>query len=175
MESTTTMTFESIYNDNHESILRLINYKLGNDKETAEELTNDVFLRVDKHLGNYDSNLSSFNTWLYNIAGNIVIDYWRKKSLDTFSISSVTDKDGKETFDAQCKSKNPLEIMVNYEQGEMVQNAIDSLPKGYRRLTEMFFLESCSHKEIQAELDLPNGTVKGKIYRAKNMLRDLLS
>jgi len=170
------LTFNNVYAENHAKILNLINYKLGNkERELAEELTNDVFLRVDKHLCNYNSEQSSLTTWIYNIANNIVIDHWRKASLDTFSISLMTDNDGKETFDLPTNTKNPEQLMVNYEQGELVEAAINSLPAGYKRLTEMFFMEQRSHQEIVDELNLPLGTVKGQLHRAKAKLKKFLT
>ena len=91
------------------------------------------------------------------------------------SISAMVDSEGNETFEYTSPTLNPEETMVNYEQGERVAKAIEALPAGYRRLTEMFFMEQCSHKEIVQELDLPIGTVKVQIMRAKALLKDLLS
>jgi RNA polymerase sigma-70 factor (ECF subfamily) len=91
------------------------------------------------------------------------------------SISAMVDGEGKETFDYQSNTLNPEETMVNYEQGERVAKAIEALPEGYRRLTEMFFMEQCSHKEIVQELNIPLNTVKVQIMRAKALLKDLLS
>jgi RNA polymerase sigma-70 factor (ECF subfamily) len=173
---TSTMSFEKIYNENYSKVLGLVQYKLGNkDFELAEEITNDVFLKVSKHLDNYNKELSSFSTWLYNIAGNTVIDHWRKNSLDTTSIHAMKDDNGKEMFDPRDSNKNPLELMVNNEGGKLVEAAIDSLPSSYRRLSEMFFLEDCSHKEIQDELNIPINTIKVQIHRAKKLLKQFLS
>lgn len=173
---TQTLKFENIYNENHAKVLNLINYKLGaKNKETAEEIANDVFIRVHKHLNNYKPEESSLTTWIYNIANNLVIDHYRRKSLDTMHISAMVDSEGKETFEYTSPTLNPEETMVNYEQGQMVANAIEALPVGYRRLTEMFFMEQCSHKEIVQELELPLNTVKVQIMRAKKLLKDFLS
>jgi len=173
---TETLSFDKIYKSNHAKVLNLVNYRLGNkNKEIAQEIANDVFLRVHKHLNNYNPESSSLSTWIFNIANNLIIDHYRRKSLDTLSISAIVDGEGKETFDYTCDTLNPEETMVNYEQGERIAKAIEVLPASYRRLTEMFFIEQRSHKEIVQELNLPLNTVKVQIMRAKAILKDLLS
>lgn len=166
-------TFNSIYNDNHGMILRFITNKV-HDKLIAEELTNDVFIRVNKHLESYDSNISLMNTWLSNIANRIVIDHWRRKKLETNSISQV-DSEGKQMFDIKTNDMNPFEILVNNETGLSVTNAIEALPEGYKKISELFFLEQKTHKEIIVELGISLNAVKIKILRARNILKDLLS
>lgn len=176
---TENLSLETIYKNNHNKVLNFVISKMGyKDKETAEELTQDVFVKANRHLVNYDSNISSMSTWLITIASNIVIDHYRKKKLHTFSIHNEikNQKDSKsKPLDFPANIKNPEQLMVNNEEGLRVENAINALPKGYRRLTEMFFLEECSHKEIQKELNIPLNTVKVQIMRAKKQLRDILS
>lgn len=173
---TETLTFESIYNKNHKKVLNYITYKLGNkNKETAEEIANDVFIRVHKHLNNYKPQESSVSTWIFSIANNLVIDHYRRKSLNTFSVNAATDDEGKEMFDHKANVLDPEQTFVNNESGQLVINAINSLPQSYRRLSEMFFLEECSHQEIVNELNIPLNTLKVQIMRSKAMLRELLS
>ena len=69
-------TFEKIYTENYEGVLRHINMRVQ-DMSVAEELTNDVFMKVHKHLGDYDETKSAIPTWVRFIANNIVIDHFR--------------------------------------------------------------------------------------------------
>ena len=166
------VTFETIYNEHHTSIYHWINGKIRN-VEVAEELANDVFIKVHKHIESYDEEISKVSTWVYNIAKNILIDHLRKKNLPTNSISEMVDDDGNETV-FYTDGTNPFGNMVNDELGSAISEAMSTLPDTYKPIADMFFIQELSHEEITKALDVPMGTVKGYIHRAKELLRTKL-
>jgi RNA polymerase sigma-70 factor (ECF subfamily) len=169
------MTFEIIYNKYHKEIFVNIVKRIGKGNiELAEELTNDVFLRVNKHLTNFDSEKSSLRTWLYNIANNIIIDHWRKNSLETLSIHKE-DNEGNEVFQFESASPTPHAEIVNSELGNKIMNAIGSLSDTYKDLAERFFIQEQTYNEIVKDTGMSIGTVKGKINRLRTILQGMLS
>ena len=169
------MTFKNIYSNYHNEIQNLVTKKIGvANKELAEELTNDVFLRVNKHLKNFDSEKSSIRTWLYNITQNIVIDHWRKKSLEVMSYNKE-DHEGNEFVQISSPSLSPQEQIINTELSEKILSAIDSLSDTYRNLAKRFFIREQSYNEIINETGMSEGTVKGKLYRVREKLQEKLS
>ncbi len=167
------LTIENIYAEHHNNVLKWIHSKIRN-QETAEELAGDVFVKVHENINVYDADKAKVNTWVYHIAKNVVIDYLRKKNLPTNSLSDMVDEDGNETV-FHTDYTNPYTDMVNSELGATIQKAIDSLPETYHNIADMFFLQEQSHEEISTALDVPIGTVKGYIFRAKELLRTHLT
>jgi len=165
--------FNSIYSENHKMVLNFINMKV-NEFSVAEELTNDVFMRVHKHLNNYDSDKASVKTWVMNIAKNIVIDHYRKSKLETISVDKE-DENGVsgyatwKMFSASSKA-TPHSEMVRGEIGDEIQRSISSLDGKYRDVADLFFNKELSYEEISKELNIPIGTVKGQISRARKIL-----
>lgn len=170
------LSYNNVYSTYHNEVLNMITYKIGQkNKELAEELTNDVFVRVHKHFTEYDSSKSNFKTWLYNIANNIIIDQWRKKKLETTAIESKVDSDGNEFFQVESNSLTPHQIVVNNELGKTIHSAISSLPEIYKILSHKFFIEQCTYDEIVKDTNLGIGTVKGRLSRARKLLQAILS
>lgn len=166
------ITFNKVYNDHHQSIFNWINSKIRN-VETSEELANDVFMKVHNNIESYDSEISKVTTWVYNIAKNVLIDHLRKKKLPTNSISDMTDDEGNEMV-FFTDGKDAHSTMVNSELGDAINNAMSDLPETYKPVANLFFIQEKSHDEIVNLLDIPLGTVKGYIHRAKESLRNKL-
>ena len=165
--------FNNIYADNYDRVLGWIRYKVGN-MEIAEELAQDVFVKVHKKLTDFDSEKSAIGTWVMNITKNTIIDHWRteKKGL-IVSIEEFQDDEGKDLLPSTgC---DPEHDMVNSELGDAIENAINSLPQTYQTIADLFLLKEKSHEEISVDLSIPIGTVKGTISRAKKLLQKRLS
>lgn len=167
------VTFEKIHNDNHSKIFNFLNFRI-NDHELAEELANDVFVKVHQHLDDYDENISNINTWVYNIAKNVLIDHFRRKKLETISISNFVDDDGYENF-VHADNVTPESLMINNQLGINVKSLINSLSKEQSVIMNKFFIEQLSYEEISNELDKPLGTIKATLFRAKELLKEKLS
>lgn len=168
--------FDQIYSDNHKMVLNFVAMKI-NEFTKAEELTNDVFMRVYKHLDNYDENKSSVKTWVMNIAKNIVIDHYRRVKKETISLDSSirNDEDSKITImDRMSANSNPHKEFVSNEVYNIIQDEMSSLDGKYYDVANLFFNEGMSYEEISAELKIPMGTVKGQISRSRKKLQKSL-
>jgi RNA polymerase sigma-70 factor (ECF subfamily) len=144
--------------------------KMIREKEMVEDLVQEVFIKAFKNLESY-SNEYAFSTWLYRIATNHTIDYLRKKKLQTFSINDpIKTKDGDmevQLPDTTYATDNPV---MKKERKAIVQHAISNLPEKYRVVIQMRHMDELSYQEISDELDLPLGTVKAHIFRARELL-----
>lgn len=171
------MDFNEIYSTYHKPVLSFIKYKI-NDTAIAEELANDVFMRINKHMDSFDENKSKLFTWINNIAKNIIIDYCRNKNIErqvhTTSIQSIVDNDDKEMFQPEDMNLNSLSTMVSNERMAVIMNAIENLPEKYKDITMLYFIEGFSYDQISNELGLKLGTVKGQIFRIRELLKNEL-
>ncbi|MFN1833778.1 RNA polymerase sigma factor [Balneola sp. MJW-20] len=144
--------------------------KMIKEKELVEDLVQEVFMKAFHNLSSY-SNEYAFSTWLYRIATNHTIDYLRKKKLQTLSIDQPF-KTGDGEMEMQLPDTNfsTDEPVIKKERKNIVQNAIQDLPEKYRLVIEMRHMEEKSYQEISEILDLPLGTVKAHIFRARELL-----
>lgn len=171
-----TLNFNNVYTSYHSDVLKMVTYKLGQkNKELAEELTNDVFIKANKHIEAYDHEQSTVKTWLFHIANNLITDQWRRKELNALSIEAQLDDEGNEMLQLESTSMTPHDILVNEDLGTKLTGAINSLPDGYRDLSVEFFVNQCSYEEVVDKLELPLNTVKGKLFRARKLLQAALS
>lgn len=144
--------------------------KMIKDKEQVEDLVQETFVKAFDNLNTYSTNYA-FSTWLYRIATNHTIDYLRKKKLKTLSIDEpMRTKDGEMEMQLPDESAGTDRYIIRKQRQKIVQNAIQNLPDKYRKVIEMRHMEEKSYKEIARVLDLPLGTVKAHIFRARELL-----
>lgn len=144
--------------------------KMIKEQEMVEDLVQEVFIKAFKNLETY-SNEYAFSTWLYRIATNHTIDYLRKKKLQTFSINDpLKTKDGDMEVQLPDNSFATDAPIIKQERKVIVQDAIQNLPEKYRMVIQMRHMDELSYQEISDELDLPLGTVKAHIFRARELL-----
>ncbi len=144
--------------------------KMIREKELVEDLVQEVFIKAFKNLDSY-SNEYAFSTWLYRIATNHTIDYLRKKKLQTLSINEpYKTKDGELEIQLPDTSFATDRQILKKQRANIIHKAIDDLPEKYRRVIQMRHMEELSYQEISDELDLPLGTVKAHIFRARELL-----
>jgi len=166
-------TFESIYNEHYSNITKWLCSKINN-VEAAEDIAADIFVKVHENLNEYDNSQSKMKTWVFTIAKNHLIDYFRKRKLDTTSMSDLVDDEGNETF-KHINSSTPQKILENNELGDAITAAINELPAAQKTIADLFLVQELSHEEISVELGgIPIGTIKGTIHRAKQMLQTRL-
>lgn len=163
--------FSLIYSKYYNTIYKSLMYKLNGKREIAEELTNDVFIKVSCSFNEYDPEKSSLKTWIFNISKNTLIDYWRKKQLEVVNIESFVGADGEEFFEVVSNEQNPYDQMNNSQILNKIHLAINNLPKIYKKVATLFFIQQMTYEEISEELGLPLGTIKGQLSRSKEMLR----
>ncbi len=156
--------------DKYERALYFHILKMVKDREQVEDLVQEAFVKAFDNLNTYSTNYA-FSTWLYRIATNNTIDYLRKKKLKTLSIDKpMKTKDGEMEMQLPDESAGTDPDIIKKQRKEIVQNAIDELPKKYRKVIELRHMEEKSYKEISDILDKPLGTVKAHIFRARELL-----
>jgi RNA polymerase sigma-70 factor (ECF subfamily) len=144
--------------------------KMIRDREQVEDLVQEVFMKAFDNLESYNTQYA-FSTWIYRIATNHTIDYLRKKKLKTLSINDpVTTKDGEMNVQLPDENFETDRAIIRKQRKKMIESAISNLPEKYRDVIKMRHMEEMSYQEISDELDLPLGTVKAHIFRAREML-----
>ncbi|OGD26854.1 MAG: hypothetical protein A2Y56_16115 [Candidatus Aminicenantes bacterium RBG_13_63_10] len=154
----------------------LFNYigRMINDRELALDFTQDVFLKAYASLKSYRP-LFKFSTWLFRIASNSVIDYWRKKKLPVVSIDQSLDPDedgpGIQVADDKPSVVKGLEVS---ELGRRLEKALDKLPTQLRELFVWRHVNGLSYEEMAEIKRMPVGTVKNRVFQAKERMRRIL-
>ena len=153
-------------------------FRMVRDRELAEDLTQDTFIKVLSHLDRYRTDFK-FSSWLFKIANNVAIDHLRRRQLATVSIDGsphATTADAVEAsrFDISDDGESALDEMEARELGSAIERAIASLRPEYRSCILLRHVEGRSYEEIASTLDLPLGTVKTYIHRARHELRRAL-
>jgi len=145
--------------------------KMVNNKEDANDLTVEAFGKAFENIEKYRPDFA-FSTWLFKIATNNCIDFIRKKRLKTFSIDqSFEGEEGTESrYDFAAEGLDPEEKLIKKQKTDLMRNIVDKLPVRYRQLVVMRYFDEKSYEEISVELDLPLGTVKAQLFRARDLL-----
>jgi RNA polymerase sigma-70 factor, ECF subfamily len=153
-------------------------FRLVRDRDTAEDLAQETFVKVLNNIERYRPEFK-FSSWLFKIANNVAIDHLRKRSVDTVSLdgsrwATTTEEMQATSVRAADTSQSPLEELESRELGGAIERAIGSLRPEYRACILLRHVEDRSYEEIAATLDLPLGTVKTYIHRARHELRKAL-
>lgn len=153
-------------------------FRMVRDRETAEDLAQDTFIKVLNHLDKYRPEFR-LSSWLFKIANNVAIDHLRKRQVETISIDgsphAATAAEIESTsFEVVARQETALEELEARELGSAIERAIASLRPEYRSCILLRHVEGRSYEEIAATLDLPLGTVKTYIHRARHQLREAL-
>lgn len=149
--------------------------KMVNNKADAEDLTIEAFGKAFKNLDNYTPNFA-FSTWLFKIASNNAIDYIRKQRKDTISFDQSADRDHQfnPSNVIQSDTPDPEANMINDQQIKMMRDVVSRLKPRYRSLIELRYFKEYSYDEIAEHLDIPIGTVKAQLFRARELLMNIL-
>ncbi|MFO8086204.1 MAG: sigma-70 family RNA polymerase sigma factor [Bacteroidales bacterium] len=160
---------------NYRDALYFMMLKMTNNPTDAEDLTIEAFGKAFKNLGQYSPDYA-FSTWLFRIASNNCIDFLRKKKKQSASsLNDSNDEDG--TDYAQNISSNrlgPDDELIKSQKIEVMRVVVEKLKPHYRKLVELRYFQEYSYEEICQELDLPLGTVKAQLFRAREFLYHIL-
>ena len=153
-------------------------FRMVRDSATAEDLSQDAFIKVLNNIDKYRPEFK-LSSWLFKIANNVAIDHLRKRQLNTISVSGSPNAGSESeieatSFDIPSGEDSALDQMEARELGSAIEKAIGTLRPEYRSCIMLRHVEGRSYEEIAATLDLPLGTVKTYIHRARIQLRDLL-
>ena len=162
--------------EHHKDSLYYMIYKMVNNPYEAEDLTIEAFGKAFRNLSTYTKNYA-FSTWLFNIAANNCIDYLRKKRLDLVLIDdTIETEDGNQHpyLNIPDDVMTPEEKLCKKEGEMLLKQYISLLEPSYRELIEMRYFQELSYEEISDQLQIPLGTVKNKLFKAKNKLQAII-
>lgn len=149
--------------------------KMVNNSDDADDLTIEAFGKAFKRLHQYTPQFA-FSTWLFKIASNNCIDHIRKKRINALSLDAgYTNSDG-ETMEINITDGklDPEETMEKMERVKKMREVVTKLKPRYRELVELRYFKELSYEEISQELDIPLGTVKAQLFRAREFLYNLM-
>jgi RNA polymerase sigma-70 factor (ECF subfamily) len=154
-------------------------FRMVRDRELAEDLAQETFVKVLNAIDSYRPEYK-FSSWIFKIANNAAIDHLRRRSLDTLSLDGSPHAETAEAIEATTLqisdgAESPLDEVANRELGSRIERAINRLRPEYRNCILLRHVEGRPYEEIAEILDLPLGTVKTYIHRARNELRILLA
>jgi RNA polymerase sigma factor (sigma-70 family) len=144
--------------------------KMVNNKNDAEDLTLEAFGKAFKNLHQYSPNFA-FSTWLFKIATNNCIDFLRRRRGVYVSIeTSQENGDNDQPIKLRSTDPNPEEKLIRIQKAILMRRIVHRLKPRYRILVELRYFREFSYEEIAKELNLPLGTVKAQLFRAREML-----
>lgn len=156
---------------------RIVNYvyRVTRRWEESHDLAQEIFMKVYLALDRYDPKYQ-FSTWIFRIAQNASIDALRKRGLSEVSLTRPADEesDGKE-WEFPDVGVSPYRDLKNKELASAIDTAVEHLPADYRELIQLRHFAELSYEEIATMTNLPLGTVKNKLFRARNLLKDQLA
>ena len=153
-------------------------FRMVRDRELAEDLTQDTFIKVLNALDRYNPDYK-FSSWIFKIANNATIDHLRRKELDTLSLEGAPQATTQDRIEATAlqigaAGESPLEELQARELGSHIEEAIGALRPEYQSCIILRHVEGRPYEEIAEILDLPLGTVKTYIHRARHELKHAL-
>ncbi|MFI5172078.1 MAG: RNA polymerase sigma factor [Chitinophagales bacterium] len=154
-----------------------INYmllKMVHNRDDAEDLTIEAFGKAFLHLEKYTPDYA-FSTWLFKIAVNNAIDFIRKKKLHTLSLDDDNDEASKTIYSKiKTSAPDPEEKYIKEQRAILMRTILEELNPKYKTLVELRYFDELSYEEIAVKLNMPLGTVKAQLFRARNFLYELL-
>lgn len=149
--------------------------KMVNNKDDADDLTVEAFGKAFRRLEQYTPQFA-FSTWLFKIATNNAIDFIRKKRIKAISIDQGFQTDDGDTIEISVKDSvlDPAELLQKEERIRKMRLIVDKLKPRYRKLVEMRYFDEMAYEEIAEELNLPLGTVKAQLFRAREFLFQMM-
>jgi len=151
-------------------ILRMVN-----SKDDADDLTIEAFGKAFKRLHQYTPQFA-FSTWLFKIASNNCIDHIRKKRIQAMSLDAgFTNEEGDSmAFSVRDEELDPMASMERQQRINKLRDIVQQLKPRYRELVELRYFEEYSYEEISEQLNLPLGTVKAQLFRAREFLLNMI-
>lgn len=154
-------------------------FRMVRDRETAEDLAQEAFIRAFNAISSYDPTYK-FSSWIFKIANNHAIDFLRKRKLDTVSIhgspsASSAEEVSRTSIALESREERPDDYVASRELGGMMEEAIGQLRPEYRTVILLRHVEGYAYEEIAETMELPLGTVKTYLHRARNELKEILT
>jgi RNA polymerase sigma-70 factor, ECF subfamily len=150
--------------------------RMVGSREDAFDLAQEIFLKVFQALDRYNPEFK-FSTWLFRIAGNAAIDHLRKRRPRTvpLEIPDAESRSGVSAIEHESTELDPYGELRNVQRGEAISRAIAELPPEFRELITLRHFGGLSYEEIARVKNMPLGTVKNKLFRARVVLKERLA
>src|SRR5690606_15419633 len=154
-------------------------YRMVRNRTLAEDLAQEAFIRAFNAISSYKPSYK-FSNWILKIANNHTIDYLRKRKLDTISIdgspnATTNEEVGRTRLSLESGDESPQEYVENRELGGQIESAIGTLREEYRTAVLLRHVEGYAYEEIAEIMDVPLGTVKTYLHRARGELKQRLA
>ncbi len=160
--------FANLMNRYRDSIYYML-LRMVNNPSDAEDLTIEAFGKAFRNIDSYTPRYA-FSTWLFMIATNNCIDFIRKKQSSPIPLDQGNDTMDNFTHNIQSDLLDPEETLINEQKIAILRKIVNQLKPPYREIIELRFYKEYSYEEIASELNIPLGTVKAQLYRAKTLL-----
>lgn len=149
--------------------------KMIKNTDDAEDLTIEAFGKAFNRIDQYSPSYA-FSTWLFKIASNNCIDFIRKKRVSLTSMDHAYTNENGESVGLQVDGGllDPEETFIKNQKVKMMREVVDKLKPRYKELIIKRYFEELSYDEISEELDLPLGTVKAQLFRAREFLANVM-
>ena len=147
--------------------------KMVNNTSDAEDLTIEAFGKAFKNIRQYTTNYA-FSTWLFKIASNNAIDFMRKKKINNISIDENIGDTDSIPVDIRSEQPTPEESLISEQKIIMLRSIVAKLKPRYRKLVELRYFYEYTYDEISSEMGLPIGTVKAQLFRARELLQNVM-
>ncbi len=157
--------FEYLFDRYGGALHQLYLGRTGGNEDDTNDLIQEIFVKAFLNLSSYDSRYT-FGQWIYTIAKNTFIDYVRKRREDL----SIDNTRGEYIRQPMALTPNPEEDIIHSQQRTQLEQYLEIMSPKYRRLVELRFFKDLSYEEIAEQLNLPLGTVKTQIHRARTQL-----
>lgn len=149
-------------------------YRMLSNRQEAEDVVQDTFLRVYKNLDRYDDTLK-FSTWIYRIATNLCIDRLRKRKPSYSLDAESTEHEGLDGYSmVPSDNRTPETELLLSDTQQIIHTAINSLPPKYKSVMTLRYMQDLSLQEIGDVLDMPVTTIKTRVHRGREFLRKKL-
>jgi RNA polymerase sigma-70 factor (ECF subfamily) len=159
--------------DRYQEAIYYMLLKMVNNASDAEDLTIEAFSKAFKNLEQYSPNFA-FSTWLFKIASNNCIDFIRKKRIDHISLDREIGDKSRPSNIIMDEVPDPEEDLIKKQKATLMRSVVTTLKPRYRDLVELRYFKEYSYDEIADELNLPLGTVKAQLFRARELLYNIL-
>ena len=163
--------FASLMNRYRDSIYFML-LKMVKNPSDAEDLTIEAFGKAFRNIETYTPRFA-FSTWLFMIATNNCIDFIRRKKASPTPLDQLQDGIESLTINIQSDMPDPEEALINDQKIATLRKIVNQLKSPYREIIELRYYKEYSYEEISAELNIPIGTVKAQLYRAKTLLYNI--
>lgn len=170
--SGTQKAYEELFKRYKDAIFFML-LKMVNNKNDAEDLTFEAFGKAFRNIRQYSPKYA-FSTWLFKIASNNCIDFLRKKKGNTISIDGKDNAENERAITLESNTLNPEQEFIKGQKAKIMRDEVGRLKDRYRKLIELRYFEEFSYDEIAKELNLPIGTVKAQLFRARELLFNTL-